>query len=132
MSILSPFLIVEQNSEQTLRLVCEILTGAGFRAVQTFDLQTARRAHLECQCPNHGTSNCNCQLVVLLVYGKQEDPATLVLHSEDGTTGISLATPASEHSTQNLGGMIRRALLPKMSHVPVPANEVSHADHATV
>ena len=132
MSILSPFLTVEQNSEQTLRLVSETLTEAGFRAVQTFDLQTARRAHLECQCPNHGTTNCNCQLVVLLVYGKQDDLATLILHSEEGTTGISLATPASEQDTQNLGGIIRHTLMSKMNHTPVPSNEVSHGPRASL
>ena len=131
MSILSPFLIVEQNCEQVLSLVSEMLTDAGFRAVQTFDLQIARQAHLECQCPNHGTSKCNCQMVILLVYGRQEAPATLILHSEGGSTGISLAAPASEHTTQNLGGMIRRVLMSKMSHATVPVNEAPHVFRAT-
>lgn len=132
MSVLSPFLIVEQNSEKTLRLVSETLTSAGFRAVQTFDLQTARGAHRGCQCPNHGTTNCNCQMVVLLVYGKHEDPVTLILHGEDNATRISLAGPANDHATQNFGGMIRRALVSKMSHALVPPNEVSHAAPATI
>lgn len=130
MSILSPFLIVEQNCEEVLRLVRATLTEAGFRAVQTFDLQIARQAHLECQCPNHGTTNCNCQMLILLVYGKQENPATLILHSEEGSTGISLAGPANDHAVQNLGGIIRRTLMSKMSYAPVPSNEVSHASRA--
>ena len=132
MSILSPFLIVEQNCEQVLRSINVSLTEAGFRVVQTFDVQIARHAHMGCQCPNHGTTNCNCQMVVLLVYGKQEDPATLILYSEEGTTGISLAAPAGDHATQNLGGSIRRALISKLSHVPVPPNEVSHGFRATL
>ena len=132
MSILSPFLIVEQNCEQTLRSVRETLTGAGLRAVQTFDLQIARQAHLECQCPNHGTTSCNCQLVILLVYGKQDDPATLILHSEESTTGISLANPASDQATQNLGGIIRRTLMSKMHDTPVPSSEVSHGPRASL
>ena len=131
MSILSPFLIVEQNCEQALRSVRETLTGAGFHAVQTFDLQIARQAHLECQCPNHGTASCNCQLVILLVYGKQEDPATLILHGEESTTGISLANPASDQVTQNLGGIIRRTLISKMNRMPVPSNQVSHGPRAS-
>ena len=126
MSILSPFLIVEQNCEEVLRSVRETLTEAGFRAAQTFDLQIARQAHLECKCPNHGTTNCNCQMIILLVYGKQEDPATLILHSEEGTTGISLAGPASDHAAQNLGGIIRRTLMSKISYVSVQPKEVSH------
>ena len=132
MSILSPFLIVEQNCEQALRSVRETLTGAGFRTVQTFDLQIARQAHLGCQCPNHGTTNCNCQMIILLVYGTQEDPATLILHGDEGTTSISLAGPASDHATQNLGGIIRRTLMSKISHAPVPTKEVSHASTASL
>ena len=132
MSVLSPFLIVEENCEQVLRSVRETLTSTGFRAVQTFNLQIARQAHLECQCAKHGTTNCSCQMVVLLVYGKQDDPVTLILHGEEEATGISLADPANDHATQNFGGIIRRTLVSKMNHAPVPPNEISHASQATV
>jgi hypothetical protein len=71
-------------------------------------------------------------MVILLVYGTQDDPATLILHSEESTTGISLANPASDQATQNLGGIIRRTLMSKMNHTPVPSNEVSHGPRASL
>jgi len=131
MSTLSPFLVFEKTCSQVLTLVNEKLTVAGFRTVQTFNLQTARLAHLECQCPHHGTSDCNCQMVILLVYGKQEDPATLIIHSQDEKTGVSLSGPGGDHATQNLGSAIRRVLISQISHAFTP-QDVHHEDRAAL
>lgn len=120
MSTLLPFLVIENTCTQVLTLVNEKLIEAGFRTVQTFDLQTARLAHLGCTCPHHGTSDCNCQMVILLVYGKQEDPATLIIHSQDEKTGVSLSSPMGDHATQNLGSAIRRILVSQISHASPP------------
>jgi hypothetical protein len=120
MSTLLPFLVIENTCTQVLTLVNEKLTEAGFRTVQTFNLQTARLAHLGCTCPHHGTSDCNCQMVILLVYGKQEDPATLIIHSQDEKTGVSLSSPMGDHATQNLGSAIRRVLVSHISHASAP------------
>jgi len=131
MSTLFPFLVFEKTCSQVLTLVNEELTGAGFRTVQTFNLHTARLAHLECQCPHHGTSDCSCQMVILLVYGKQEDPATLIIHSQDEKTGVSLSSPVSEHATQNLGSAIRRVLVSQISDAFSPL-ERTHEHRATL
>jgi hypothetical protein len=125
MSTLFPFLVIEKTCSQVLTLVNEKLTGAGFRTVQTFNLQTARLAHLECQCPHHGTSDCNCQMMILLVYGKQEDPATLIIHSQDEKTGVSLSSPVGDHAMQNLGSAIRRLLVSQISQA-FTSPEVAH------
>ena len=117
MSALLPFLTLEQTCEQTDRWVREKLTYAGLRVVPTFDLQIARLAHPECECPNHGTEQCSCQMVILLVYGKQEDPATLVIHGQDGKTWISMATPMGTRSGQSLESSVRHMLV----HLPPPA-----------
>lgn len=112
MSVLLPFLTLEQTSEQVDTRVQERLTQAGLRVVQTFDLQIARLAHPDCACPNHGTDQCSCQLVVLLVYAKQEeDAATLVIHGQDGRTSISLATPIEARSHHNLENSVRQLLI---------------------
>ena len=131
MSTLSPFLVFEKTCNQVLTLVNEKLTGSGFRTVQTFNLQTARLAHLECQCPHHGTSDCNCQMLVLLVYGKQEDPATLIIHSQGEKTGVSLSGPGGDHAAQNLGSTIRRVLVSQSSHALTP-QEVPHEHRAAL
>jgi hypothetical protein len=111
MSALLPFLALNQNRDQVEAWVNDKLTSAGFRVVPTFDLQAARSAHPECPCPHHGTDECNCQLVVLLVFGRQKDPATLMLHGQDGKTWISLASSIEARSHQNLESSIRHMLV---------------------
>jgi hypothetical protein len=117
MSALLPFLVLDQPCEQVQEDVKRQLTEAGYRIVQTFDLHVARLAHPDCPCPHHGTNDCTCQLVVLLVYQNNEDPATLVIHGQDGKTWLSLATPTGQRSNQHLGMMVRRTLTPRSSHV---------------
>ena len=118
MSTLMPFLVLDQSCEQVLTWVKEQLTSTGFRVVQTFDLQVARLAHPDCPCPHHGTDDCSCQMVVLLVYGKQEDPATLVIHGHDGRSWVSLAGPMGKRFNQHLEVVVRRALIPHISNLP--------------
>jgi hypothetical protein len=112
MSALLPFLTLNQTCGQVDTWVREKLTRAGLQVVPTFDLQIARLAHPDCSCPHHGTEQCSCQLVILLVYGKQEDPATLVIHGQDGKTWISLATPMETRSHQSLEASVRHMLIP--------------------
>lgn len=131
MSALIPFLALDQPCDQVLTLVNQQLTSAGFRVVQTFDLQVARLAHPDCPCPQHGTADCNCQMIVLLIYQKKSDPVTLVIHGQDGKTWLSLAIPADRHGNQHLEGAIRRILMPRRANVPAPI-EVTHETHATV
>ncbi|HLF75213.1 MAG TPA: hypothetical protein VI524_12745 [Anaerolineales bacterium] len=87
------------------------------RVVQTFDLQTARRAMADCPCPHHGTSECDCQMVVLLVYGEGTEPATLILHGNDGQTRLSLADPPGRRTDARTAAAIRNVLEAKM---PLP------------
>jgi hypothetical protein len=131
MSALIPFLALDQTCEQVQAWVNEQLTNAGFRIVQTFDLQVARLAHADCPCPHHGTDACNCQMIVLLVYGKQSDPATFVIHGQDERAWLSLAVPVGEHSNQHLEAVIRRTLMPHRANIQSPI-EVAHEDQATV
>lgn len=117
MSALLPFLSFDQHCEQVQGWVSQQLTGSGFRVVQTFDLQVARHAHPDCSCPHHGTDDCNCQLVVFLIYQKQGDPVTLVIHGQDDRTWLSLANPTGYRSNQHLEMLVRRVLTPHGSHV---------------
>jgi hypothetical protein len=87
----SPFLIVEQNCDTALQWANQRLSEAGLRTMQTFDLHDARTGSHDCSCPHHGTEQCDCQMVVLLVYGNGKEPETLILHGSDGKTWLSLA-----------------------------------------
>jgi len=131
MSTLIPFLVLDQTCDQVLVWVSQQLTSASFRVVQTFDLQVARLAHPDCPCPHHGTNDCNCQMVVLLVYGKQDDPATLVIHGQDGRSWVSLAGPVGKRFNQHLEVVVRRALIPHISNMP-SSIEVAYEARPTV
>ncbi len=95
MTALSPFLSIEASCDQALPLTRDLLSRAGLSAVQTFNLNTARLGSPLCDCPNHGTEACDCQMIVLLIYDESVEPATLVLHGNDGMTWITIvdATP---------------------------------------
>ncbi|MGB5843842.1 MAG: hypothetical protein WBG94_05320, partial [Anaerolineales bacterium] len=100
-------LTLNLDSDQAVEQVTRRLTANGLQVVRSFDLQTARSTHTNCTCPNHGTAECDCQMVVLLVYDKQGEPLTLMAHSQDGNTYFELVdTPQ-----QRPQGMIKAAVL---------------------
>ena len=131
MSALIPFLALDQPYDQVLALVNQQLTNLGFRVVQTFDLQVARLAHADCPCPHHGTDHCNCQMIVLLVYRKQDDPTTLVIHGQDGKTWLSLASPVLRHAYHQIEATIRHTFIPRRSDALSPT-EVVYENRSTV
>jgi hypothetical protein len=53
---------------------------------------------------------------ILLVYGKQDDPATFVIHGQDGRAWLSLVSPVGQRTNQHLETAIRRALRPQFSN----------------
>ena len=79
---------------QVITIQCSLLIGplknalaeAGLWTFQSFDLQSTRALHEDCSCPHHGTSQCTCELVVLLVYEAESDPITLFLDGRNGQT----------------------------------------------
>ncbi len=117
----SPFLSINHPCDEALQWAKKQLLQAGLRPIQTFDLHTARLALHDCPCPNHGTEECDCQMVVLLVYGKAADvstlpavvntsPATLILHGNDGQTWVSIANDLQQRTDAKLINSIRQAL----------------------
>jgi hypothetical protein len=75
--------------KDALPRVRRAMEDAGFRAVVTFDLQLARSSGAACSCPHHGAAPCDCQLVVLMIYGEDSLPGSLMLHGTDGRTWIT-------------------------------------------
>jgi len=117
---ISPFLSVSQSCDEALRWTKEQLKKADLHLVQTFDLHAARTALHDCPCPNHGTNECDCQMVVVLVYGKAEEPATLILHGIDGQTWLSIADGPRQRSDARLTDEIQQALEFKTSEPNAP------------
>lgn len=82
---------VEAPCDLVRQQVTRALGEAGLRVRASFDLQTARRLLAdpgECPCPHHGTDECACQYVVLLVEQPGEAPVVVVLHGREDYTAL--------------------------------------------
>ena len=110
MNMLSSFLTLNCPCEEALPWSRQSLTQSGWRVLQTFDLHTARHGLEECPCPHHGTSECDCQMFILLVYGEAIEPATLILHGNDGQTWISLIENPNQRTDRKMISGIQEAL----------------------
>jgi hypothetical protein len=116
MSDNSPFLILEKPCDAAIDWVAQQISCAGLQVVRTFDLQVARHDHTSCPCPNHGTGQCDCQMVVFLVYGARghrlsgHRPVSIVAHGNDGKTWFSVVDTPQQRADPRLEAAIRLAL----------------------
>ncbi len=117
MNSASPFITIEKNGEETISWVIQQLENAGLRIVRTFDLWETRLTHPDCPCPHHGTEACNCQISVLLIFHREQSPASLLIHSFQETTWLYLVDTPEQPVDQNLDFLIYETLTP-----PVPCS----------
>jgi hypothetical protein len=102
----------------------EALLGSGLQVTNSFDLQTARATLVDpscCPCPYHGTPDCTCQYVVLLVSLGDAPPISVVIHGYDNSTFISLIHSETEARDEELAELIIatiRTLPLKSDHPP--------------
>ena len=106
------FITLQTDSQAAIEASIRGLERAGLQVMRSFDLKVARAAHVGCTCPHHGTEQCDCQMVVLLVYGQDGPPATLVVHGHDGQTQIALVDTPEQRPAPQLVDAIVRAILP--------------------
>ena len=114
MAPLTPFLSLDYPSDKSLVWLKDQLATANLRVVQTFDLHSARHVLEDCPCPHHGTDQCDCQMVVLLVYASAAEPATLILHGNDGQTWLSTVESPNQKTNARRVTAIRNALQGKL------------------
>jgi hypothetical protein len=123
MSENSPFLYLELSCDEAIEWVYGQLVNINLKVIRTFDLQNARHANDSCPCPHHGTDQCDCQMIVMLVYGTDRDPISIVAHGYNGQTWFSLVDTPQQRADPHLESTIQRALLshtlPSVS-VPFP------------
>ena len=86
----SPSMAINKNCDQIIAEISRLLIDSGFTVVESFDLRQARASHSGCTCPHHGTGQCTCQLAILLVYGEDAMPVSLMVHGYDGRTELSI------------------------------------------
>ena len=108
--MLSPILSLNCCCNDALLISSQSLRRKGFQVLQTFDLHDTSHALEECPCPHHTTDECDCQMVVLLVYGEAVRPATLILHGNNGKTWVSVPNAAIQPVDARLLASIRKAL----------------------
>lgn len=112
MSATAAFLTLNQAWSDVLPWVSRQLGDAGLQVKQTFNLQLARQMQKDCPCPHHGTAQCNCQILVLLVYRNVGPPITLTIHGYDANTWVSLVDVPGQRADPFFESSIRRLLTP--------------------
>ena len=121
----SAFIMLAQPCDDAVEWLSRMANQAGLSVLRTFDLQTARQAQAVCPCPHHGTDQCDCQMVVLLVYHDRREPLALIAHGYEGQTWFSVVdTPqqrADPYLVASISGMFDSAFLPSVNlikHTP--------------
>ncbi len=107
--------------EPTTRAVTAALARRGLSAVRSFDLRSALAQHTDCQCPHHGTAECNCQFVVLLIYRQRQSqspgdggaapPVVLTCHCQDSRTEVQVVQDANAAPDPALAEQVSASLL---------------------
>ena len=75
-----PFLVTVQECSLVVEKICHQFSAAGLQTVCTFDLKTTLPPG----------EICECQMVVLLVYGKEGPPFSLSIYGEPDHTMVML------------------------------------------
>lgn len=110
--------MVQTTGFSAFKLDCETLiakitllaTYWGLRVVRSFDLRSAYATYPDSTCPYHGVSPCDCQLVVLLIYGVEATPASVLLRSHRGITELALIDPVDNRPDLELVKTIQLVL----------------------
>ncbi len=108
-------IFIQQTYERAVQNVTGRLNALGFRVLVTFDLPILQNTISGCDCPYHGTENCNCRMSVLLVYGEATMPVSLVAHGHPGGTWFSLVDTSDQPVDPKVRGDIESAIDPVYS-----------------
>lgn len=108
---MSNTVLLNTDSETAAQIVTAILTRQGYHVLRSFDLRSALVAHPKRVCPCHGTSPCNCQFVVLLVYGRAARPVVVIAHGHDQETSLQIVSDLQERPDPDLAGEVMAAIV---------------------
>ena len=86
------------------------LTSDGMHVIRSVELQTALSAHENIPCPHHGLKQCDCQLIVLLVYDHRGSHLKIVAHSKDKKTHFSLIDPPLNDNERKIKSKVLQSL----------------------
>ena len=106
---MTQLLIFNNSVHFVIGWLTNLLQDAGLQLSPSFNFRTALPEDISCNCPHHA-DNCDCDLTVLLVYGSDPHPATLLAHRHNGRTWLSLVDNEEERPTATLKLQIKSAL----------------------
>jgi hypothetical protein len=127
---MSECILLDCDGELAAQAATEVMTRHGLQVVRSFDLRTAHGAHSAhdgCACPYHGTAECTCQYVVLLVYGESGAPATLTLHGREAQTQVRIVRDAGNRPDERLVDQILATLLEAILELHANASHLAGA-----
>lgn len=105
-------ILLDINGDEAVKTITEALSGHGFYTLRSFDLRSAMTAcEVGCECPHHGTEKCDCQFVVLLIYGAAAEPITLTTHSHNNQTRVQIVRDATTIPDPQLVEQVTAALI---------------------
>ena len=106
---MTQLLVMNNSTHFVIGWLTDLLQEAGLQLSSSFNFRTSLPQGISCNCPDHA-GNCDCDLTVLLVYGSEPNPATLLAHSHNGRTWLSLVDNGDERSSSDLRRQIRSSL----------------------
>ncbi len=121
----SPFLQLPWVCDQAVRWLEAHLVEAGMRVIRSFDLRSARVAEAGCPCPYHGTAQCDCQMVVLLVYLGNRGPVSIIAHGQGQQTWLVVVDTAEQPADPFLVAALNQAVDTALSPYPFQASGLS-------
>ena len=71
------------------------LAQRGLETRRSFDLRSSRALTAGRLCSHHDTAVCDCQMIVLLLYGLTPHPIPVVMHSYEGQTWLTVTDSAA-------------------------------------
>lgn len=99
------------DSETATQSALTSLARHSLYVIRSFDLRSALQPHGGCECPHHGTAQCDCQFVVLLVYGEATEPVVVTLHSRDNQAQARIVHDATTIPDPRLTEEVMAALV---------------------
>ncbi|OGO11195.1 MAG: hypothetical protein A2032_05085 [Chloroflexi bacterium RBG_19FT_COMBO_49_13] len=121
------FLVLEKTCDDAVEWFSEQVAQKGLRVVRTFDLKDARHANVDCPCPHHNTAQCDCQMVVLLVFQTGHQPISIVAHGYNGQTWFSVVDNPQQRADPRIEEAIRMVLIPHIAATQLNQASQSHA-----
>jgi len=124
MNTAPPFLVLNSDCSNSAKWLIHQLASAKLTVLRTFNSNDVRSTGAECLCPHHGTSQCNCQIMIFLVYQRgHTSPVSLVVHGYDQYTLFYIVDTPQQHADPALENVIRNALIPSPAQFFTPLDQ---------